>query len=270
MAHYVPLSKAAHRDAGLNRTGFGFALEQIVVPLVAEELPLVLPTMVIAFVPLDDAGTGFEVVALQSLGSGVNAYVHPNGQWIGGYRPAWYRAHPFKMMRDDQNDRDLLCVDVTSAAFAEAAGKGAVKLFDDNGEPSQCARDVVAFLEKLKSARRLTRAKVTQLDEAGLIAPWPTNTGQPDSEADQQARGLYRIEEVKLRELDPEVLKQLARSGALSMAYAQLLSEHRLRGLASLNELRQKANEKASAKAEPSDLDLDDLFGDNDGLSFDF
>lgn len=267
MPHYVPLSRTAHRESGLIPAGYGFALEQAVVPLVAEELPQVLPTMAMGFVPLDNTGTGFELVALQSLEAGVNVYVHTNGRWIGGYRPAWYRAHPFRLMRDEHNGHDALCVDETSPTFLLQADDQAVRLFDDEGEPTQRTRDTITFLEKLQQATRVTRAQVQQLEKAGVIAPWKLTTRNSESEGDRHVEGLYHIDEAALRALDPEVLAELARTGALSMAYAQLLSEHRLKGLARLYELRHKANQQARAA---EGVDIEELFADDDDLTFDF
>ena len=224
--------------------------------------------MAMAFVRPDNTDTGFELVALQSLEGGVNVYVHTNGRWIGGYRPAWYRAHPFRLIRDEQNDRDAVCVDEASPAFQKEASEQALRLFDDDGEPTQRTHDTISFLDKLQQATRVTHAQIAQLEKAGVIVPWPLTTRKPDSEEGRQVKGLYHIDEAALRALDPEVLAQLARSGALSMAYTQLLSEHRLKGLTRLYDLRNKANQQAKPS---SDLDLEDLFSDdNDDLSFNF
>ena len=52
------------------------------------------------------------------------------------------------------------------------------------------------------------------------------------------------------------------------MAYTQFLSKHRFKGLACLYDLRNKANQQVKPA---SDLDLEDLFSDeDDDLSFDF
>lgn len=260
MARYVALSKSNHRDSGLVAAGNRHALTQAVVPVVAEELFQVLPTMPVAFVRASDDAP-YELVALQSLQPGVNVYVHTNGRWIGGYRPAWYRSHPFRLVRDESGTRRIVCVDEESEAFEKDAGPDAVKLFGVDGEPTQKTRDLMMFMEKLEQSREVTQALVNHLDEAGLIVPWKISASNPKGEGGHDVNGVYHVDEAAMRELPPETASRLLKNGALSIAYAQLLSEHRLQGLVRLYELRAEAN-KQSKPAE--DVDLEALFADDD------
>ncbi|PCM45255.1 SapC family protein [Marinobacter sp. ANT_B65] len=267
MSDYVPLSKTVHSKSGLVSADCSFALEQTLVPVVAEELPQVVPTMAIGFVQSVN-GKSFELVALQSLQAGVNVYVHTSGQWIGGYRPAWYRAHPFRLLKGKQSNRYVVCVNEASPAFEKNASEQAVRLFDDEGNLTQRTQGITGFLEKLQKATAVTQALVRQLGDAGVVAPWPLTTRRSAKEEGQKIEGLYHIDEAALRALNPDVLGQLVGSGALSVAYAQLLSEHRLQGLSRLYGLRSEANQQVKSA---SDVDLEDLFGeDDDDLSFNF
>lgn len=267
MSSYVPLSKTQHAQAGLVAAGYEFALEQAVVPVLAEEMPHVLPTMAVGFVKNENNGD-FELVALQSLQAGVNVYVHTNGRWIGGYRPAWYRAHPFRVVHDTKSGQSVVCIDEESKAFQPQATEDGQRLFDDEGELADRARQTVQFLEKIEHGQKTTQVLVSQLSEAGVIVPWNLNARNPKGESGFEVKGLYHIEEAALRALAPEQLSELAKSGALSVAYTQLLSEHRLKGLSRLYELRKLADERAKPS---DDVDLEDLFGeDDDDLSFDF
>lgn len=263
MSDYIPLSKTAHAHAGIVPSDFAFAVKHTTVPLVAEELPKVLPTLVIGFAASSRNG-GFELVALQSLRTEENAYVHTNGRWLGGYLPAWYRAHPFGLRQDKHSQRLVVCVDEASPAFTAHAGENDVSLFDEAGELSPRARDTVAFLKNLNQATRTTRILVNQLEKAGVLAPWsPAKLPEGQSASVK----LYHVDESALKQLDPTTLSRLATSGALSVAYTQLLSEHRLQGLAKLHRLRDQAN--TSAGDTPPDLDA--MFGeDDDELGFDF
>lgn len=266
MPTYVPLSKSAHRHAGLLPVGHAHALTQAVVPVVAEELPQVVPSMAVAFVAEGDGS--YELVALQSLQPGVNVYVHTNGRWIGGYRPAWYRAHPFRLLQDSQTHQQVVCVDEQAEGFTSHAAGDAERLFDEQGELTQIARRTIAFLENLYKATEVTRSVVAQLAEAGVIVPWQLKLAAANGADPVGVQGLYHIDESALRTLPAPILAELAASGALSVAYAQLLSEHRLQGLRRLYDLRQEAEKQNEAAKE---ADLEDLFGDDDDdLSFNF
>lgn len=267
MPSYVPLRKSAHRHAGLQPADYSHALTQALIPVVAEELPHVVPTMAVGFVATQ-GDAGYELVALQSLQPGVNVYVHTNGRWIGGYRPAWYRAYPCQLILDRDTGRQVLCVDESSSAFTTYATGSAERLFDDQGELTVIARRTLVFLEKLHKSTELTRLLVSQLAEAGLITAWELKVAAARGADPVGVQGLYHIDEKALRALPPPVLSKLAASGALSVAYSQLMSEHRLQGLARLYELRQMAEQEGAASDE---VDLEDLFGDDDDdLSFNF
>lgn len=261
MARYVALSKTEHREAGLLPTGNSHALERAVVPVVAEEMNQVLPTMPLAFVSQGE-GSAYELVVLQSLQPGVNVYVHTDGRWIGGYRPAWYRAHPFRLVRDESGSRRVVCVDEDSEAFQKVGGVDARPLFNAEGEPMEATRRLLEFLEKFENAREVTQALVNQLDEAGLIVPWQISAKSAGGESGYDVQGAYHIDENAMRNLEPETAARLLKSGALSIAMTQLLSEHRLQGVARLYELRQKASQQSSAPKE--EVDLEALFADED------
>lgn len=267
MPRYVALSKSTHRHAGLVPAGLSHALGQAAVPVVAEELPHLMPTMALAFVPSSAQQGELELVALQSLQAGVNVYVHTNGRWIGGYQPAWYRAHPFKLLPDETSQRQVVCIDEEAAALELDASEGATRLFNDEGEPTQRLKDTITFLEKVGNAQTLTQRLVNQLHQAGVIVPWQVTARHPESEAGRQVPGLHHIDETALKALAPETLAELAQSGALTVAYSQLLSEHRLKGLERLYQLRNAAEHEAAK----DDVDLDELFdGGDDDITFNF
>lgn len=264
MPRYVALSKTAHRQAGVVSAGFSYALAQAAVPVVAEELPQLLPTMAVAFVRSSSEGA-FQLVALQSLQVDVNVYVHTDGRWIGGYQPAWYRAHPFRLLPDETGTRKVVCIDEASPAIEHSASDEATRLFDDQGELTERAKGTVKFLEKLDKATSLTQTLVNQLDKAGLIVSWKLTAGNADGEGGLEVPGIYHIDENALKALAPDQLSELAKSGALSVAYSQLLSEHRLKGLERLYQLR------SAAEKQNQQVDLEELFeGDEDDFTFNF
>lgn len=266
MPSYIPLSKTAHRDAGVVVQGHAHALEQAVVPLVAQELPQVIASMVSAFVAVPEGS--YELVAMQSLQRGVNLYVNTDGGWTGGYCPAWYRAHPFRLLQDSQSNRHVVCVDEDASAFVSQVSDARARLFDEQGEPTDLTRRTISFLEQLHQSGLQTQAIVRQLDEAGLIVPWPLQVTMQGSEQPERLAGIYRIDEQALKDLPGETLAALAGSGALSVAYSLMLSEHRMQDLKRRYQVRHQTEQHNQAASE---LDLEKLFGDeDDDLSFNF
>lgn len=271
MPRYAPLSHSAHFYAGIAAGDYAFALKQGVVPVVAEEVPELLATMMLGFVK-STAPEGYQLVAIQALETDNNVYVHTNGCWIGGYMPAWYRAHPFRLLPEANSDRLVLCVDETSPCFHAESEPGDQPLFDDDGRPVERIEQLTQFLGKLEGSRQLTQRAVGQLAEAGLIVPWKIEhsqrNGEPQWGGRREVHGLFRIDEPALRRLDAERLVTLNASGALSLAYSQLLSEHRRQSLARLYELRVEHHRQRVVSEQ---VDLESLFGGGNGeLNLDF
>ncbi|MFG6668616.1 SapC family protein [Halomonas sp. HNIBRBA4712] len=262
MSHYVPLQASKHYQAGFAPTGYEFALEQPVVPVVVEELPELVATMPTGFIRRN-SGT-YELIGLQALEGGKNVFVHTNGRWIGGYRPAMYRAYPFKVMNDTQAQRWVLCIDEAAPGFRTLAQSGDTSFFDAEKKPTEQMKKTLTFLQNLENARQVTDRLVSHLDEAGLIVPWQIKLASGDQQG-RMVEGLYHIHEAALKSLSGDRLAGLAESGALALAYTQLLSEHRLSVLQKLYNLRQKALD-ADEK-----VDLEKLFDNNeDDISFNF
>lgn len=262
MSRYVPLSKKQHLQAGLLPAGHAHALQESLAPLVLEELPQIMPHMIAAFTLAE--GGGYQLVAMQSLVEDDNVYLDAQGGWAEGYQPAWYRAHPFRIVSSSGGSHFLVYVDEASAAFQLQAGADAMALFDAQGDYTEGAQRVIGFLKQLHQSTRVTQVVLNQLDEAGLIVPWTPQWTSEATAPGQPLQQLFHIDEQKLRALPAEQLAGLARSGALSVAYAQLLSEHRLAHLLRLCEARWVQTPTAPVSTE-------DLFGgDDDVLRFDF
>lgn len=263
MPRYVALSKTEHRYAGLLPVTCAHAATQSVVPLVANELPQVLATMVTAFVKPGERSDGYQLVALQSLRLGTNVYVNSQGRWIGGYKPAWYREHPFRLLTDpNDNRKKVVCLDEQSEFFQRDPVQGVVSLFDEDGDVSDVTRHTMKFLETLDQSRTLTDVLVSQLVEAELIVPWELTIRTSNSEGGQLVPGLCHVDEERLRSLSPELASTLLKTGAMSLAFSQLISEHRLNGLVRLHEVQ--AQQARSSSGSDEDVDLESLFADDD------
>jgi hypothetical protein len=84
----------------------------------------------------------------------------------------------------------------------------------------------------------VTQAAVDVLVAANLVQPWPLSIKQ--GEQNVPVTGLYRIDEAALNTLENEAFLTLRRSGALPVAYAQLLSMNQLVVLQQLSQIQAK------------------------------
>ncbi len=270
MAKYIAIQRSIHKDAGYKpTTNFSFAAHMPTVPLVLDEVAHATQHMAVAFqaVQAGTANERFELVGIQSIIPNKNLFLAPDGRWITGYRPAFYRSHPFALMTNPESKEVELSIDADHVV--DTPSDDSPRLFDDEGTLTEQLRSVVEFLGQTLQSRGKTLALCKELQDAGLIKPWAIKFTSKDNQDESQIRtlqGLCHIDPKALKALDSDTLAKLNQSGALEMAYAQMLSEPRVSGLSTLVDVHskleaQKAQQKASAE-----VDLDELFDNEDEL----
>lgn len=245
---------------------YAFAAHEAMAILVAQEATRACLAMPIAFA---QSGEHFELVAVQGLHPGSNLYVAADGRWLGSYIPATYRAYPFALAQTKEG-KQVLCFDRDSGLLGiqapdNASAQGLTAFFDAEDAPSQRTRQILQFLTQVRSNREPTLKFCAALREHGLIQPWPLKV-QTDA-GTKEVRGLFRVDEKALRELSADALQTLNQSGALPLAYCQLLSMQHLRDLGRLAQARAQARAEALPQTPSGDLDLEFL---NDGGTIKF
>lgn len=261
MARYLPISKDTLQGQGWRKyASYAFAANDTSVPVQLEELSHALPTLPLAFRRPTDDGP-FELVALFSLHPARNLFVHPDGRWMGGYVPAYYRGYPFRLLPAEGSDRLLLCFDTESGLLTDVPAAEDTPFFAPDGTPSPLVQQALTFLEKYESNRIATQRAVNLLAEHNLIVPWPIQVTDAAGSEPVLREGLFRIDEAALRGLTGDALKKVQRANAMHLAYAQLFSQHRMASFSKLYEL----HEQLRAKHQSNQLvDADFVFGRTD------
>ena len=126
--------------------------------------------------------------------------------------------------------------------------------------------------------RIATARACAALAKQELIEPWPVtlaNNETVESVGKKTVQGLYRINESVLNALNGDALAELRKSGALALAYAQLLSITQLQQLPKRAQWQAKlkahaAQVKGTAAQRSGGSGLTELFSESDGsLNFD-
>lgn len=182
--------------------------------------------MPIAFVA---SGAAFDLVAVQGLAPGRNAFVASDGRWLARYLPKVYSTYPFKLASADDGQQ-VLCIDENSSLITD--GPNGERFFDDDGNPAQAVKDVLNSLTQHQAHRNASAAICAVLQRHKLIQPWPIQL-QAEGKT-QNIEGLYRIDEAALNALPPDAFIELRDSGALAAAYCQLLSMQHIQKLGQL------------------------------------
>ncbi|MEA1053009.1 SapC family protein [Lamprobacter modestohalophilus] len=229
--------------------------------IVAAEVAQVLASFPLAFLyPQPEQPM---LAALFSLEQDRNWFVLPDGRWAVTYIPALVRAWPFALHWPPNAESGVLCID--EAAFSDEPD--AELLFDDQGGDAPALARARTFANQYGKDLQATRRATRRLHEAGLITPWPLKLQRPDGQP-SAIEGLWHLDEAALKQLPAATLADLCTSGALGLAYAQLLSHARLENLQKTAAIHATADEKK----QQLDEQMQGLFGGNDGgsLTFDF
>jgi hypothetical protein len=232
-------------------SSYSWAARDAVVPLVGSELARAALHLPVAFMRQHDAMAPFAVVGLEA---GVSLFIAHDGTWTGGYVPAALRCRPFALV-PTEDGRRVLCIDEQAGRVGADKGGSGQPFFSDEGKISPALQQFMDFLSSVESSRELTLKSSAALDHCGVLVPWEI-TIQTDSGM-RRVDGLFRVDEEKLGQLDDQAFLELRKTGALALAYAQLLSA------ANLQLLGQRASARLAALQQPmtpvtasGDLDL--------------
>lgn len=238
---------------------YDFAGAHLIAPIVLSELAVAQKALPLGFVEQADS---VNLVGLLGLSEGRNLFVSTTGDWLGVYVPAFFRAHPFTLL-PDQEGTLTLCVDMSSGLVSE--GSEGEKFFNEDGEATESIKNVLTFLGNLQESRNATVLACKAIKDAGLLTDWDINIRTAANEDSEVAKlkGLLRIDENKLAELDAEALLALRSAYALPIIYAQLFSIQNLsvfETLVGMNAGAAERNQEFSlAESDSGTLDFDSL-----------
>jgi len=220
-ASTMALSFAAHRDLRVFETNdYSFARAETLAPIVYDEMADIAREYPIVF---PNNGTDLPC-ALLGLEAGNNAYVDAGGNWLAAYVPAHIRRYPFMFGRTNDPNADpnsfVILFDPEAPHFRDASGH---PVFETSGQLSEHMQRRVALLEQIQNKVEATRAMVRALGEAGLLTEKVIRI-KTGNEPEHRIQGLRVVDQDALKRLPVDRLADLVRTGALALAYAQLLS----------------------------------------------
>ncbi len=246
-----------------------------VVPVVPGELAKVAASYPIVFGRFAEEQP-LAVCAVMSLEADRNAFVGENGRWRGSYVPSILRRYPFALVRAPKQDESeegeklAVCLDADSPLLSEGGDEGQ-PLFDENGEKSEFFEQTLQFLTKLQTQQQRLNQVTEILAETDILEPITVSrppSVKEDDESWKPLRGVMRVDETKLNQLDDETFLRLRKSGVLSLVYLSLATTaqwERLRNMHMLTRDPEALKAAAGKNVDQIDLETDEDFV----LSFD-
>lgn len=260
MPNYHAISHTVHGNKRwLAANSFSFAMRDGLLPLGMGEISKAVLSLPIAFIVNDGR---FHPVAVMSLQPNQNLFIAADGRWIHGYIPAASRAYPFRLFNTPDGEKIIAIDEDCGLISADEEGS---PFFDEEAQPSPALQEVIRFLRLNEMSLRAAEAASEVLHAHKLIKPW-------DIEAKgNKVVGLHQIDETMLHQCTAEALLELRNSGALILAYAQLLSMQHLPILGELAKAHAQAEQAAAEAAKKieanGELNLEFL-NQGDSLNF--
>ncbi|RAX58611.1 hypothetical protein CCZ01_02160 [Helicobacter monodelphidis] len=240
------------------------ATNDSVAPVLFNEANQVSLELPLAFFKKEDE---FELFGILSFLESVNPFVDANGNFHLQYIPVSYRTYPF-LVYMEKNGEQILCFDQNSGLLTENQSEGFA--FYDNDEISAELDNKVKMLQEIQKMRVIGKRAIELLGEKDLFTKWDLKVNVIGQE--QSINNLYTINENRLYELKGEELVELRDSGALALAYIQLLSRANISKIEAISRIYLAAQQKKAAANQEAlvnqkgDLDLE--FLKNDTISF--
>jgi hypothetical protein len=261
MAKFIPITEEHHSSKCRALPDHRFTAREAAVPIVAHELVSATRAMPVVFT---EENGKFTLSALLSVTPGQNLFVAPDGRWLGSYVPASFRTYPFRLMTPEGAERSFLCVDEEYVISADDPSPG-TPFFAVGGTLSPLVQQNLEYLTELERSRLTTELAVSSLTQAGVIKPWLLNIKSEQGE--RTVKGIFCIDEAALNALENEDFLRLRATGALPIAYAQLLSMSQI----AIFELLMKAQAQLAPRPlTPLPESLDHLFDQTDNLQIRF
>lgn len=215
----IPVNKETLGNKRLKPlANFNFLAEQPVVEIVAGEFSSVAATYPIFFIERDGV---YNPVALLSLISGQNIFIEADGAWSGYYLPAAFRRYPFSVVAQEVDGKPAPVLMVEEDMLSDTEGEPLYPA-DPKDEAEGPIGRTIRLMAETDRHHVGTTMMITQLRAADLIRPSDLEVNLGGGK--HNITGLFGIDEKKLTELPDDKFLELRKSGALSLAYMQLLS----------------------------------------------
>jgi len=216
----TPLEANVHGDLALAAgRDFEFLRQAQSVPLTAEEIPAAQRDFPVVFA---EGASPTPIAVLAARGAG--AYLTEDGAWRPGiYQPAYLRRYPFALARFGADTRKrALCADLESGWLTQDKDAPTERRLFEDGKPTPVAKKIIEASEAFEIAAARTETLCRRLSDLGVFERRSIQVHAPNGA--REFRGLVVISEAKLWKLDDATLGGLARSGALTIALAHLMS----------------------------------------------
>lgn len=204
----------------------GFARGEVVLALGSSEIPRATPHLPMGFLRQEDR---LEMVALVGFIAGQSLMISPEGRWLADYVPFQLKSYPFALAPAPNGEMALCIIEADGNVVNGSVGH---PFFDGAGQLDAVVKQMMDALVLFEKEKTVSRNWAAQLEAVGVLKPWDLNV--QTYLGVRQVEGLWQIDESALNALDDAAFLELRKTGALTIAYCQMLSTQNISRLVKL------------------------------------
>ena len=176
---------------------------------------------------------GVKCFALFGYANDRNVFVLDDGSWACRFVPTEMKIFPF-CYDPGQTENNEMKIYSDKLVDYDPSALNMQKVFVDEDIDSEKTSMARRLVDDHLNALATTRNVLHSLAAANVLKEWPLCFAY--EEKNYPVENIYRVDQSALQGLDGNNLELLAKSGALYIAYAQILSEQRLNDLSAVVE----------------------------------
>lgn len=222
----APVSFDRHGQWSVKESArFNFARNINSVPLLATEFIAASADYPIVFA--GDNNTVFPS-ALLGLEADKNVFLGSEGEWIGGYVPAFLRRYPFVFSESDDAKTFTLCIDEEYEGLNQE-GRGE-RLFDNDGERTQYLQSKLDFVVQFQGQHARTVTFCRRLLELGVLEPGEARMTRGDGQP-LALGGFMIVNRDRLKAIPEDAIKTMFQTDELELCFLHLQSLRNIENL---------------------------------------
>nr|CRH06887.1 conserved protein of unknown function [include a SapC domain] [Candidatus Magnetococcus massalia] len=212
-----PLDRVQHKGLGLSSGAYGFARELPAIRITIGEFFSASRDYPIVFARNGEDQPLLTMIIL-GLESHENIFVDAQGGWRAPhYVPSFVRSYPFCLVRlrseqesSQGTSQRIVCVDEAGLTASERP------FIDTRGNDTPSWQYINRLLMEMDDMSRRTHQFIGELEQRELLTPMKVRGST--------SMQMFRIDENRLNELEPELLQSWLKGGMLRLIHAHLLS----------------------------------------------
>lgn len=229
-SNHVAVTPETHKNVKIRvDTGFGFAKNKHIVPVVINEFADVAANCPIVFVK-DENGGQLRVAAMMGLSPEINLYVQDN-EWQGTHVPMNLGRLPFAFAPVGDGNMLGAALDMDSEQVSETEGKA---LFEESGEPTEYFKQVNVFLSTLFQGEVATQKFTDAIEKYDLLREFHVQM-EDENGGKRELVGLFTPTSNRLKQLSDEAVVELNKEGILAGLHIAIQSMAQIKRLARLH-----------------------------------